>query len=670
MNKFLDRLGLYRFPLFALVLCILAYGLLIPWLGFYWDDVPLAWFSRQLSPQSFIGYEPYRPASGWLYFFSFLLLRESPLAWQIYGLVWRWLSAVAFWWLLRLLWPRAGRGLEVIALLFALYPGFSQQPISLTYSLYFLYYTLFLISLGLMLVALQAQGRRALLLTAAAVVASLAVMFSTEYFYGLELLRPLLIWMAVRQRGTPSHRRLGQILQVWMPYLLAAAVAFVQRYLQSLQMAYEATLVTRLFLQPLETLQALVITMLGDFFEAGLAAWGQIISVMSGLVAGSRVAIVYVALLIGTLLLVMAFWWRGDKSELKRKDTWPREAIGLGTLALMLSGLSFWIADLPMRLSFPWDRFTLPMMFGVALILGGTIHLFKVPHWPKTILLSLLLALSVGYHFLNANVYRLEWENLQNFTRQLQWRVPALEPQTALLTVQLRSLPHYSDNSLTAPINWIYNRQDDFSILPYYFGYIDLRAGEGLNTGGDLPIDKEYRYWQFQGNGSDVLMLHYEPPACLHILNPLTDAHFPRLPAMLAEQFDRSNLQRITPEKSTTSPHLFPADPEESWCYYFEMADLSRQLGDWEQIAVLGDQASALTDLAAPTELMPFIEGYAHVGEWKKALDLSQEAFGISPNVGAMLCDLWARVDASSELSQMHEDAIVQADQLFRCSLN
>ena len=37
-------------PAVLLVLCVLAYGLLIPTLGYYWDDWPYAWINHMFGP--------------------------------------------------------------------------------------------------------------------------------------------------------------------------------------------------------------------------------------------------------------------------------------------------------------------------------------------------------------------------------------------------------------------------------------------------------------------------------------------------------------------------------------------------------------------------------------------------------------------------------------------
>lgn len=669
MKKFVLSLRSYRFPLLSLALIVLAFGLQTPGLGFYWDDLPLAWFSHQFGPGYFINYEPYRPVSGLLYFFSFSFLHESPLAWQLYGLLWRWLCVLAFWWLLRLLWSKTSRQATIVALLFALYPGFSQQPIALIYSLYFMYYTLFLLSLCFMLLAVRANRYWTVLLTGGALVLSLVTMFSTEYFYGLEILRPLLLWLVLRGRSLTGLKRWRRALMAWAPYLLAAIGVLTWRYMQSLQIAYESTLMTNLAKQPLSTLTTLLATMLGDFFEAGLAAWGRLAEPFAGSNFHSRSFWASVlVLLAGAGLGLLAIGGPQLKSEKEGKNS-AGEAIAMGAVALLLSGLAFWVADLPMRLSFPWDRFTLPMMFGVALIFGGIFETVEKYQTAKIALLSILLGLCSTYQFWNGNEYRLEWRELQNFFAQMQWRVPGLEANTALLSTQLRALPHYSDNSLTAPLNWIYSGED-FETLPYYLAFLDVRTGKGLFGIGDEPIEKPYRSLNYVGNSADIVLFIYEPPGCLRILDPQLDMRFPRLPELLEEQVGRSNLRRILPERvKGKGALLFPARIEDDWCYYYELADLSRQSGDWQRVASLGEEAFSLNlGPHHPAELTPFVEASAMLGQWEMAADLTREAIQINAFVKPLFCDLWQKISASTPVSAKREQILGQVGELLTCS--
>jgi hypothetical protein len=50
------------------IVAILAYGLLIPQMGFYWDDFPISWIRYQLGPEALTEYfSTNRPVWGALY---------------------------------------------------------------------------------------------------------------------------------------------------------------------------------------------------------------------------------------------------------------------------------------------------------------------------------------------------------------------------------------------------------------------------------------------------------------------------------------------------------------------------------------------------------------------------------------------------------------------------
>ena len=123
--------------------------------------------------------------------------------------------------------------------------------------------------------------------------------------------------------------------------------------------------------------------------------------------------------------------------------------------ALLVGGIPFWIANLPLTLVFPWNRFTLALMPGSVLLIVGLLEVFIRTSRQKVILVSILISLAAGWQFYNANTFRREWELSRDFFWQLSWRVPGLKPNTLLLTHEF-PFKYYSDNSLTAPINWMY----------------------------------------------------------------------------------------------------------------------------------------------------------------------------------------------------------------------
>ncbi len=155
----LKRLSLpaWSYPLLLLGLAVLAYGLLIPWLGYYWDEWPLTWIGHRLGSA---GLERYfstnRPFWGLIYRFTMPILGVTPWHWQVFGLVWRWFSAVLFWAVLRHAFPRRPDLAAGAGILFLLYPGFSQQSAGLMYGHFFIVLSAYLGSLLAGLAAVRA----------------------------------------------------------------------------------------------------------------------------------------------------------------------------------------------------------------------------------------------------------------------------------------------------------------------------------------------------------------------------------------------------------------------------------------------------------------------------------------------------------------------------------
>ena len=141
-------------PFALLAICILAFGLLVPWPGYYQDDWYQVWFGRAFGSGVFVDYYSIeRPFIAGIYMLTMPLVGTSPLSWQVFGVFSRFLSVLAVYWLLRVVWPE--RRLQAVwaAALFAVYPAFPQQYASVIYSHYFLQMAVQMLSLGTMVLA-------------------------------------------------------------------------------------------------------------------------------------------------------------------------------------------------------------------------------------------------------------------------------------------------------------------------------------------------------------------------------------------------------------------------------------------------------------------------------------------------------------------------------------
>ncbi len=118
-------------PLTLAGLVLLSYGLHIGWFGFYGDDWIYIYNYHVLGAGGFWEFVAVdRPFSAWVYVLTSSVFGESALPYHVFLLVLRWLGAVLVWWVLRLIWHGATQQASWVAMLFAVYPGFLQQPIA------------------------------------------------------------------------------------------------------------------------------------------------------------------------------------------------------------------------------------------------------------------------------------------------------------------------------------------------------------------------------------------------------------------------------------------------------------------------------------------------------------------------------------------------------------
>ena len=667
-------------PVALLLACLISFGLLIPWLGFYWDDWPAIWFLHFLGPSGFIDvFASDRPLLGRLFWVTTSIMGESTLAWQLFGFLTRWISSLVLWWTLRALWPSRLQLAAWIALLFALYPGFSQQFIALTYSHVFIILAVFIFSLLTMILALRKQ-RWFWPLYFLSLLCSAYSMFSVEYFFGLELLRPVLLWIVMGDRVPDTRQRIKRVLLYWLPYIAIMITFLVWRLFLHETPRGEVQILDATQANPLGELLALARTILVDMVEVSLGAWAQTLNFLNLRNFGLAATLLYVTVVLisAAIFIFYLLKYRENEAALSEEESsaprrWGVWMIVLGIFALFIAGWPFWATGLPIGLDFPWDRFTVAMMPGTSLIVTGLVLLSTKSTKYMAIILGVLIGLAVGLHFQNANHFRREWNTQKAFFWQLSWRAPGLEPGTMVLTSELPFV-HFSDNSLTAPLNWTYSPDELLAQMPYLLYQIESRLGSGLPSfDKGLPIFQDYRATEFNGSTDQALVLYYSPPGCVQVLDQTIHAKVPQKPKYISDAMSLSRLDLIIPDAIPPAQpplHILGPEPEHEWCFYFEKADLARQIGDWDGVTALGERAFQLDERLYPVnapEYLPYIEGYAMTGDWEHARELTIEAFELSFRMDRILCATWERIEGKSTPSVERDVSLAEVKQALKC---
>jgi len=643
------------FTPFALAfIVILSYGLKISELGFYWDGWPFIYFFNRLGPDRFVEIQgDNRPLTALILAQTTRIFKDVPIRWQIFGLICRWTSAVALWWTLRQLWqvfwPKRLYQVTWIALLFVIYPSFTQQSIAIVYSPILILFSLIIISFGAMVKA--NRGNHWFWWLVSWVCAGYN-MFALEYFIGLEFLRPILLWLLNGKEKIQKRKHLEKTLLQWSPYL----VLMILRFFALPMSNYGVGVIASMESEPFGTMVVFLQTVFSDLMEVTFLAWEQAFQGPFLLIGKSETQILYrwvlaVAGVFCLLFLLKVPTELSEKAQQILSTPGNKKVLILfGVACMVCAGVPFWAVPLDLDLRFPENRFTLPLMIGASITLVGLIESVSKSKLKKIIIMALLVSAAAGFHLRTAVNYQIESRLQKDFIWNLVWRIPSLKPGTLILA---DGFPfEFSDDEAAASlINLAYQSDNQDEVLPYSFLFITGALGDELPAlEKGLPTKQDFGPLNFTGSTSQAILVYYSGDSCLRVLNPEYDDLGQKYPGFLSEGIplsDPNNILEVNGKINKRNLFMyFGEEPPSTWCYRYQKAELARQYGQWDRIVKIGDLVFKYDYLYhAPEELFPFIEGYAMTGNFKRAAELTYEALSNTRTLRPELCKIWERVN-------------------------
>jgi hypothetical protein len=653
------------YPMALFLMAVVTYEYVLTSLGYYWSDWEVVFYTKLAPALQFGFYAEDRPFP-WTYELIYFLVGSHPIGWHIATLLIRWAGTLFFVYALHQFWPEYRTQIFWLGALLLVYPGFGQQTIATDFSRHIMTLFLFTLSLYLMALAIR-RPELARLLFPLSWIATFMHLFTMEYFSGMEFMRPVLIWVLVANGNRKDAHLLRKVVLYSLPYLLMIALFLWVRFVY-----FPSVFQTLGRLDNISsTMGAFQITFMGtllnfinkgllDLLYSTLQVWLNSITGFGDFTFQRSMA--WFAFGLGAFFaLAFAFFYNTKEEETSNRSS-PLLMIFVGLLMFVASTLPFWAIGKDLSTGGWNNRFTLAPMFGATLMVVGLVLLLVRPALQKW-LFGFLLMFSVATQVWIVNLYRRDWTIQPDYYWQLYWRIPALQADTAVISFGYPSYMITHDMDATWAINILYHFQIQDGVIPYMF----ITPENDYYFQPDFVLKKRARNLVFNLNTSDaVAVFHQTDTSCLRVLDtvymydPLLDEGSERLIPM-------SDLSRIIPESAPVLPDtdIFGPEPAHTWCYFFQKADLARQMKDWNEVLDLYQQAQRLgINPEYGAEYIPFIEGFAQTGDWQKAYELTIAAEQLTPRHKRMLCSNWVRL---AKIPSADMRMVEQVDQSLSC---
>lgn len=621
-------------------LAVLAYGLLIPKMGFYGDEWYLAYAGRVEGAAKFVDiFASDRPFRAPLVGIMFQLFGLNATAHGFTSLALKIIGAWGVFWLFDQLFPRQ-RWISIsMAALFAVYPGFMMQPVGFDYQSHHVALVLEIYSIAMMVAAWRnPKVWISVTLLVVGTIFSFLSFLLMEWFIGLEALRfAILLYLAsdgghIKVLLEKPRRRLKKMLLFWLPFALASLAFLYWRVIifHSTRSQTDIPGLVESFRSSFVLSSISIITdLVRNYLNLVFAAWVvpfydrfNPLRLRDMLLAGS----------IGIVALILVYLvWKG----VFRKDESNNPAINADNEAANPAWL-FWLGSIGViatlipvifgqrEVNFSmYSRFTYPGSIGAVLIVGAVLLLIR-NNAGRAILISLLVGISVTANVANAMHFVRVWDSMRDFWWQVSWRIPQIKPES-MIVANYQYAPVAEDFYVWGPASLVFfpesYKPEGFTRSPIGSVVLTNDNINAIQMGRELGDRSRRGILLNQDLRNPLLISTPKDGSCAQVINgkALELSRFENQAFQLIAKY--SSLDRIDLSgKGRTPPaDIFGQEPPHEWCYYFEKASLARQQGDWSEAARLGEMAARNGYRPLDrVEWFPFLQAYAYTGNYER----------------------------------------------------
>jgi hypothetical protein len=642
----------------------LAYFLFIPKIGFVGDEWYMAYAARVGGVAKFIDVFQYdRPFRILWTAMTLPWLGLNPASHAYLSFALKVVGSFGIFWLLYQLFPKQKWLSVFLAALYAVYPGFMQQPVGWDYQTHNLIMALQAYSMAIMVAAWRSpKAWHRVILILVSVVFQLFSLLQMEWFIGLEGLRVLiLIYLAVDGQRINTlwvkpRDGLKKAILYWLPYVIT-----LLGYLYWRLAVFHSNRGTTDFgsmlggfsVSPILKISNLISDLVRNFMNVVFSGWVvpfysrlNDLRLRDVLVAGA-------AGIMATVLVLLALRWLSKHEKPVEGDPENRVTAWLfwiGVISVLFSLFPIIFAGREVNFE-TYSRFSYPGSIGAVLIIGAFLTTINKPS-TRGACLAFLIGISVSANVANSIRYVEISDSIRRFWWQVSWRLPQIKPETMIIA-RYSAAPIAESNDVWGPASLIYYPEpympEGQIRTPLASVPLNNDTIASIRAGLAFP-DRDRRGIILNQDLRNPLVISMPPGgSCVHVLDgkalELSRFEDPSIQGIAA--FSDQDRVDLTSPAHVPPAEIFGQEPAHDWCYYFERASLARQKGDWSEVAQLGDEAIH-QDLHPMdrAEWFPFIQAYGFLGQTDAARDIFLR-MADDPYLVFQGCSLYSTTDPS-----------------------
>jgi len=339
-----------------------------------------------------------------------------------------------------------------------------------------------------------------------------------------------------------------------------------------------------------------------------------------------------------------------EETEAGQRSIWKREAvlIALGAVAFGLFPVNAVGRSVDFR---NFSRYALIASVGVA-ILVPVIFSFISNLRLRNVLLGILIFSASLTHYFNGLIKARETESMDQFWRQVSWRIPQMKHRTTLLA-NYPVVNAEEEYFIWGPANLIYYRESMNDKYPQPGIYALLTSEDTVQkilAGEKRPYSNRRSIRTYPNYGNILILSQPTNDSCVQVISGGQTEYSSNEDKRIIQVGTFSDANLILIEESFRQPPQIPfgSEPEHAWCYYYEKASFARQVGDWSEVLRLANESfdKALFP-QDEIEWLPFLQAYAASGDLTRLREIKTKM--TDPYVLGQACQILRNMDGLTD---------------------